>query len=42
MAAFDFGARPLLVYVNPQIDARLWLPYHTTFWPHHLTRTIMY
>ena len=26
----------------PQIDARLWLPYHTTFWPHHLTRTNMY
>jgi len=28
--------------IIPQIDARLWLPYHTTFWPHHLTRTIMY
>lgn len=28
--------------IIPQIDARLWVPYHTTFWPHHLTRTIMY
>ena len=28
--------------IIPQIDARLWLPYHTTFWPHHLTKTIMY
>jgi hypothetical protein len=28
--------------IIPQIDARLWLQYHTTFWPHHLTRTIMY
>jgi len=28
--------------IIPQIDARLWLPYHTTFWPHHLTQTIMY
>lgn len=28
--------------IIPQIDARMWLPYHTTFWPHHLTRTIMY
>lgn len=26
----------------PQIDARFWLPFHTTPWPHHLTRTIMY
>jgi hypothetical protein len=26
----------------PQIDARFWLPYHTTSWPHHLTKTIMY
>jgi len=25
-----------------QIDARLWTHYRTTFWPHHLTRTIMY
>ncbi len=28
--------------IIPQIDARLWSHYHTTFWPHHLTRTIMY
>jgi len=28
--------------IIPQIDARLWVPYHTTFWPHHLTKTIMY
>jgi Potential Queuosine, Q, salvage protein family len=26
----------------PQIDARFWVPFHTTTWPHHLTRTIMY
>ncbi|HEX3739483.1 MAG TPA: queuosine salvage family protein [Terriglobales bacterium] len=28
--------------IIPQIDARLWTHYHTTTWPHHLTRTIMY
>lgn len=28
--------------INAQIDARLWTHYHATFWPHHLTRTIMY
>jgi hypothetical protein len=28
--------------IIPQIDARLWTHYHTTPWPHHLTRTIMY
>ncbi len=28
--------------IIPQVDARLWTHYHTTFWPHHLTRTIMY
>jgi hypothetical protein len=28
--------------IIPQIDARFWLPYHTTTWPHHLTQTIMY
>jgi hypothetical protein len=28
--------------IIPQIDARLWTHYHTTGWPHHLTRTIMY
>jgi len=31
-----------LQIIIPQIDARFWLPYHTTTWPHHLTRTIMY
>ncbi|HEY0704911.1 MAG TPA: queuosine salvage family protein [Candidatus Acidoferrales bacterium] len=33
---------PEMQTIIPQVDARLWLPYHTTFWPHHLTRTIMY
>jgi hypothetical protein len=28
--------------IIPQIDARFWIPYHTTSWPHHLTKTIMY
>lgn len=28
--------------IIPQIDARLWTHYHTTWWPHHLTQTIMY
>jgi Potential Queuosine, Q, salvage protein family len=28
--------------IIPQIDARLWTHYHTTSWPHHLTKTIMY
>jgi hypothetical protein len=28
--------------IIPQIDSRFWLPYHTTSWPHHLTKTIMY
>jgi len=28
--------------IIPQIDARLWTHYHTTWWPHHLTKTIMY
>lgn len=31
-----------LQIIIPQIDARLWTHYHTTFRPHHLTRTIMY
>lgn len=31
-----------LQVIIPQVDARLWLNYHTTHWPHHLTRTIMY
>jgi Potential Queuosine, Q, salvage protein family len=33
------GDRQVLI---PQIDARFWLHFHTTTWPHHLTRTIMY
>ncbi len=33
---------PELQIIIPQVDARLWTHYHTTFWPHHLTRTIMY
>jgi len=28
--------------IVPQIDARFWTHFHTTNWPHHLTRTIMY
>jgi hypothetical protein len=28
--------------IIPQIDARIWTHYHTTSWPHHLTKTIMY
>lgn len=28
--------------VIPQLDYRLWSTYHTTWWPHHLTRTVMY
>lgn len=28
--------------IIPQIDARFWTHYHTTHWPHHLTKTIMY
>lgn len=31
-----------LQIINPQVDARLWTHYHTTWWPHHLTETIMY
>ena len=33
---------PDLQIIMPQLDARLWTHYHTTWWPHHLTRTIMY
>jgi len=33
---------PELQVIIPQVDARLWTHYHTTHWPHHLTRTIMY
>ncbi|MGA3092291.1 MAG: queuosine salvage family protein [Terriglobales bacterium] len=28
--------------IAPQLDARLWTHYHTTWFPHHLTKTIMY
>ena len=28
--------------IIPQVDARFWTHFHTTDWPHHLTRTIMY
>jgi Potential Queuosine, Q, salvage protein family len=28
--------------IAPQIDARLWVPFHKTHAPHHLTRTIYY
>ncbi len=31
-----------LQIIIPQIDARIWTHYHTTTWPHHLTKTIMY
>jgi hypothetical protein len=31
-----------MAVIIPQIDARLWTHYHKTFWPHHLTETIMY
>ena len=31
-----------LQVIIPQIDARIWTHYHTTFWPHHLTETVMY
>jgi hypothetical protein len=33
---------PDMQVIIPQVDARLWTHYHTTHWPHHLTRTIMY
>ena len=33
---------PSPTLVVPQVDFRLWKAYHATFWPHHLTRTIMY
>ncbi|MFY9731062.1 MAG: queuosine salvage family protein [Candidatus Acidiferrales bacterium] len=28
--------------IIPQVNERLWTHYHTTSWPHHMTRTIMY
>jgi hypothetical protein len=33
---------PDMQAIIPQIDARIWTHYHTTHWPHHLTKTIMY
>ena len=33
---------PELQVIVPVIDARLWLPYHRTHYPHHFTRTIYY
>jgi hypothetical protein len=31
-----------LQVIVPQVDARLWVPFHRTHYPHHLTRTIYY
>jgi hypothetical protein len=33
---------PELQAIVPQVDARLWVPFHRTHYPHHLTRTIYY
>jgi Potential Queuosine, Q, salvage protein family len=33
---------PELEVIVPQVDARLWVPFHRTHYPHHLTRTIYY
>jgi hypothetical protein len=33
---------PELRAIVPQVDARLWVPFHRTHYPHHLTRTIYY
>lgn len=33
---------PELRVIPAQIDARLWVPYHRTHYPHHLTKTIYY
>jgi hypothetical protein len=33
---------PELRVIVPQVDARLWVPFHRTHHPHHLTRTIYY
>ena len=33
---------PELQVIVPQVDARLWVPFHRTHYPHHLTRTISY
>ena len=34
--------RPPDYVIVPQVDARLWVPFHRTHYPHHLTRTIYY
>jgi hypothetical protein len=33
---------PELQVIVPQVDARLWVPFHRTHYPHHLTRTVFY
>ena len=33
---------PELQVIVPQVDARLWVPFHRTHYPHHLTQTIYY
>jgi hypothetical protein len=33
---------PELQVITAQVDARLWVPFHKTHYPHHLTRTIYY
>jgi hypothetical protein len=33
---------PELRVIVPQVDARLWVPFHRTHYPHHMTRTIYY
>ena len=33
---------PELQVIVPQVDARLWVPFHRTHYPHHLTPTTFY
>jgi hypothetical protein len=33
---------PELRAIVPQVDARLWVPFHRTHYPHHLTWTVFY
>jgi Queuosine salvage protein len=33
---------PELQVIVPRVDARLWVPFHRTHYPHHLTRTVFY
>lgn len=33
---------PELQVIVPQIDARFWVAFHKTHWPHHLTQTVYY